>query len=202
VPFCLGVGFRHQFFKSMKLKTDVNNSMKRHSSNKYSSSRPIIRPNLTTIDNAIEWIGWLTLLGIWILTLSSYSSLAETIPMHYNGFGEPDGFGDKSHIVTLPIVASALFLMLTFLNRFPQIFNYATEITQENALYQYRNACRMIRVLKLVIAIIFGLIVFQTIQCANGSSNGLGACFLPIIVGLIFLPMFYYLTKSSQNARA
>ena len=41
------------------------------------------------------------------------------------------------------------------------MFNYPSQITKENAVHQYTNATRMIRVLKLVIVVLFGLIVLE-----------------------------------------
>ncbi len=160
-------------------------------------NRPKLKLNLTTTDKVIELFGWICLIGIWILTSSNYYSLPETIPIHYNGTGEADGFGKKWNILTLPIVSSTLFIGLTILNKYPHVFNYPSTITQENALRQYTNATRLIRFLKLVIVIIFGLIVFKTIQNANGNADGLGAWFLPLTFGLMFIPMIYYLIKST-----
>ncbi|MBP92580.1 MAG: hypothetical protein CMC55_00505 [Flavobacteriaceae bacterium] len=163
------------------------------------SNRPKLKLNLTTPDKVIELAGWICLIGIWIMTLSNYYSLPETIPIHYNGAGEADGFGKKWNILTLPIVSSILFVGLTILNKYPHIFNYPSTITQENALQQYTNATRLIRFLKLVVLIIFGLIVFKTIQNVNGNADGLGTWFLPLIFGLIFIPMAYYLTRSLKK---
>jgi uncharacterized membrane protein len=173
----------------------VKNELK----SKKMSNRPKLKLNLTTTDKVIELVGWICLIGIWILTLSNYYSLPETIPIHYNGAGEADGFGKKWNILSLPIVSSILFVGLTILNKYPHVFNYPSTITQENALQQYTNATRLIRFLKLVVLIIFGLIVFKTIQNVNGNADGLGTWFLPLTFGLIFIPMAYYLTKSIKK---
>jgi len=99
----------------------------------------------------------------------------------------------------LPLIATVLFVGLTFLNKFPHIFNYPTNITPHNALRQYTNATRMIRYLKLVIVVIFGLIAFKTIQNGNGEANGLGIWVLPLTLGLIFIPLIYFVIKSFKT---
>jgi len=48
-------------------------------------TRPKIRMELTKTDKALEIIGWFTLLTIWVFTITSYSNLPETIPIHFNG---------------------------------------------------------------------------------------------------------------------
>lgn len=135
--------------------------------------RPKLKAELTTLDKTLEILGWTSILAVWFLTITNYTNLPDTIPIHYNGAGQADRFGGKATILILPLIATVLFVGLTILNRFPHIFNYPTNITQDNALSHYTNATRMIRYLKLIIVVIFGLIAFRTIQNANGKADGL-----------------------------
>lgn len=161
--------------------------------------RPRIKIELTVTDKAVEIIGWIALLTIWGLVISSYSNLPDTIPTHYNGMGKADGFGSKTNILILPMIASFLFVGITILNKFPYIFNYPVKITVENAFRQYTNMTRMLRYLKLILVMLFGLIAFKTIQGANGHSFGLGVWFLPLTIGLIFIPLTYFIMKSFKT---
>ncbi len=161
--------------------------------------RPKIKLEHTKADKAFEIIGWVLVISVWGFTVKNYADLPDTIPTHYNIAGEADGFNGKVTILTLPLLATALFVGLTFLNKFPHIFNYPTNITQHNALRQYTNATRMIRYLKLVIVVIFGLIAFKTIQNGNGEANGLGIWFLPLTLGLIFIPLIYFVIQSFKT---
>ncbi|MDA8686508.1 DUF1648 domain-containing protein [Robiginitalea sp.] len=161
------------------------------------NQRPRIKLELRPSDKIIEGLGWISVFGIWILTLLNYFELPEIIPIHFNGRGEADGFGGKSNLLSLPIISTALFFGLTILNKKPHLFNYPSAITEENALQQYTNATRMLRALKLVIVVIFGLIVLRTIQNVNGTADGLGTWFLPVIMAMIFIPIIYYLIKAT-----
>ena len=158
--------------------------------------RQKIKLELTTIDKTLEILGWISILAIWILTITNYTNLPDIIPIHYNGAGQADGFGGKGNILTLPLISTVLYIGMTILNKFPHIFNYPTDITKDNALRQYTNATRMIRYLKLIIVVIFGAIVLQTIRNVNGQISGLGVWFLPLILGLIFIPLTYFLIIS------
>jgi len=160
------------------------------------TERPKIKLNPTTTDTIVEIIGWLLVLIIWVFTITNYAKLPETIPIHFNAAGQANGFGGKATILILPLIATVLYIVLTIINKFPQIFNYPTNITEENALAQYTNATRMIRYLKLIIVLIFGLVAFKTIQNANGQTDGLGIWFLPLTLGLIFIPLIYFIVKS------
>ena len=57
----------------------------------------------------------------------------------------------------------------------------------------------MLRYLKLVLVLVFGGIAFKTIQTATGESSGLGAWFLPLTAGLIFIPLIYFVIKSIKE---
>ncbi len=160
--------------------------------------RPEIKLALTTVDKIFEIVGWGFIILIWVLTITNYSNLPETIPTHYNGAGQADGLGGKATILTLPLIATILFIGLTVLNKFPHVFNYPTEITQDNAFRQYIYATRLIRYLKVIIVFVFGLIEFKTIQNANGETDGLGVWFLPLTIGVIFLPMIYFILNHSS----
>lgn len=162
--------------------------------------RPKLKLELSKADKAVEMTGWLFVIAVWVLTITNYGNLPDTIPVHYNGAGVADGFGDKWMILTLPLVATILFIGLTILNGFPHIFNYPTQITADNVQSQYTHATRLIRYLKLIVVVVFGLISYQTIRHANGQTEGLGGWFLPLTMGLIFVPIIYFLIKSSKSS--
>jgi len=163
------------------------------------NKRPRIKLQLNQTDKILEIIGWISVFGIWALPLINYFDLPEIIPIHFNGAGKADGFGNKAHIFVLPIISTLLFIGLTILNKRPHVFNYPSQITKENALRQYSNATRMMRVLKLVIVLLFGLIVFKTIENVNGNTDGLGTWFLPFTIGLFIILTLYFLMMSTKD---
>ena len=165
------------------------------------NERPKIKLELTIIDKTFEILGWISMLAIWVLTISNYRNLPDTIPIHYNVAGQADGFGGKGNILALPLVATILFVGLTILNKFPHVFNYPTTITKDNALQQYTNATRMVRYLKFIFVVIFGLISLQTIRNVNEQTSGLGVWFVPLTLGLIFIPLTYFVIKSFSTTK-
>jgi uncharacterized membrane protein len=167
----------------------------------YMNKRPKIKLELTKTDKLLEILGWTSILAIWILIITNYTNLPDTISIHYNGAGQVDGFGGKGNILTLPLVATILFIGLTIINKFPNVFNYPANITADNALNQYTIATRLIRYLKFIIVVIFGLIALQTIRNVNGQISGLGVWFLPLTSGLIFIPLTYFVIKLVQTKK-
>ncbi|HRP31805.1 MAG TPA: DUF1648 domain-containing protein [Agriterribacter sp.] len=165
------------------------------------NERPRIKLKLTTTDRIFEVLGWAFIIAVWILTITQFKSLPDTIPIHFSGAGHADGFGGKGYIFGLPLVASILFIGLTILNKFPYVFNYPTKITNDNALQQYTNATRMVRYLKCIVVFIFGLIALQTIRYGNGQTKGLGVWFVPLTLGLIFIPFIYFVVVSVKTKK-
>ena len=161
--------------------------------------RPKIKIERTPTDNILEIMGWVALVGLWILIFLNYSNLPDTIPTHFNGAGKVDNYGGKATLFMLPIIATVAYIGLTVLNNYPHIFNYPTKLTAENALRQYTSATRMIRYLKFVIVLVFSLIVFMTLRTAAGESEGLGAWFLPFTLGLIFIPLGIFVIQSFRK---
>ncbi|MEZ5046916.1 MAG: DUF1648 domain-containing protein [Chitinophagaceae bacterium] len=152
--------------------------------------------NWTNTDTILEILAWAILLITWIITCVNYPKLPEIIPTHYNSVGHADDFGTKKSIFILPLIASILVVVLSILNKFPHRFNYPVKITQENSLRQYTLATKLLRYIKLNIAIIFGFISFQTIQIANKKANGLGVWFLIFTIALLFIPILHFMISS------
>ena len=163
------------------------------------NKRPRIKLQLNQTDKILEIVGWISVVGIWALPLINYFDLPEIIQIHFNGAGKADRFGNKTHIFVLPIISTLLFIGLTTLNKHPHMFNYPSQITKENAVHQYTNATRMMRVLKLVIVLLFGLIIFKTIENVNGNADGLGTWFLPFTIGLFISLTIYFLIISMKD---
>lgn len=158
--------------------------------------RPKVRLQLTSTDKIIEVTSSVFLIAFWLMTVLSFQTLPETIPTHFNGNGEVDGYGPKATIFFLPVLGTLLFAFLTFIIKKPESFNYTVEITKENALEQYTNSTKLIRYLKLALLILFLLIDFETIKISKGNPEGLGKWFLPFTIGLIFLPILFSVYKS------
>lgn len=158
--------------------------------------RPKVKLELSPADKAFEVVSFVLLLLLWVLPVSYYSCLPQIIPIHFNAAGKVDGYGIKATIFLLPAIGLALFAGLKVLNLFPQIHNYAVKITPENALKQYTNSTRLVRVINMIVLFIFALIVFEIIQTASGKSSALSIWFLAFTLLLILVPVTFFTVKS------
>lgn len=161
--------------------------------------RPRLKIQLEPIDSLIEVIGIIGLILLIGLPIIYFSELPETIPRHFGFNGQPDGFSGKGIIWTLPIVGVVMYVGMFWLNKYPHIFNYPQQITEDNAERLYKMATRMMRTLNALIACIFAYITHSTIQTALGNQNGLGTLFTPVFMVLIFGTVGYFLFKSVKK---
>jgi uncharacterized membrane protein len=158
-------------------------------------NRPRIQLKLTQTDKLLEIASIVMLSGLLLYSLIAYTMLPETIPMHFNGKGQADGWGPRISIFFSPLLALASYILLTLLNRRPDVFNYPVKITSENALHHYILATRMIRMLKLSLIIMFGAITWSVVYSAGSNKGDTVMWVLPFSLIITFLPIAYYFLK-------
>lgn len=105
------------------------------------ASRPVISIKKERIDYFYLCNSYVLTASMWIYVLFQYQSLPYIIPPHFEMNGMPDGFGDKFVLFLIPIFVSLMVVFLNVICLFPCNFNYITEITTENAEWQYKKHC-------------------------------------------------------------
>lgn len=159
-----------------------------------SFKKPKLILQKSQIDTVLDWLGLGAVISVWIVTVCIYTDLPQILPIHYNILGKPDGYGNKMHVLALPIVSTFLYVGICILNRFPHVFNYPVDITEKNANYQYALATRFLRYLKFILVILFEFIIYNI-----ASQTNLRIWFLPCILGLVFIPLLYYVYKAKYS---
>ncbi|NTV90723.1 MAG: DUF1648 domain-containing protein [Clostridiales bacterium] len=138
------------------------------------------------IDYVLEISTLIFLATVLIYTFVNWKAMPPVIPSHFTLNGEIDGYGSKNFIAVFSCISVGLYLLLTFITKIPNQFNFAVKITEENERIQYRMAILMLRVLKLEIAALFGYIQIVQIDVALGGTRGMGMLFMPVFLVLIF----------------
>lgn len=162
-------------------------------------NRPKIKLRLALSDWIIELAGFAFLLFLIALPIIFLKDMPDEIPVHFNAAGLPDGYGSRSTIWLLPIIGTVMYVLMTVLSFFPQIYNFPVKITPDNVIVQYRLATRLMRILKTVILMTFSFILYQTIKTVKGDAAGLGKSFLPIFLIITFGVIVFYIVQSFNN---
>ncbi|WP_282935299.1 DUF1648 domain-containing protein [Paenibacillus sp. RC67] len=163
-------------------------------------NRPVISIAKTTLEKFHNIVSILVLLGTFVYLFSIFSELPEKIPSHFNALGEADRWGGKSSLLLLPSIGVILFVGLTILRKYPQLFNYPREVTPDNAVRQYSNALLLLSWLKFEIMILFSYIEWSMIRSAGGAMNSLGIWFLPVVLIIVLGSVIIFAVRSFRAA--
>ena len=164
------------------------------------TGRPKIKVPLEGLDIVLDILSATLLVLLIAYTIISYPELPDTIPSHFNAKGEVDGYSEKSMLWSLPIISIVLFIGLFFVNKYPHLHNYMVNITEENALKNYRFSTRIIRFTNLFIMILFGVITFSIIESAHGNTSKLDGWILPFVIGFsTILPIAIFIYQKNIN---
>lgn len=162
------------------------------------------RPKLEIPHELIDWCLEVTALFFMIFcivfTLIHWNQLPERIPTHFNILGEADGYGDKASLLAILPISLLIYLSMTILGRFPNVYNYMVKITEENAERQYRLATRLMLVMKNEILLMFALIQLSILSAARSGVFSVRLPWGPVYLVLIFGTLGYY-TVASIRAR-
>ncbi|MBE0647248.1 MAG: DUF1648 domain-containing protein [Bacteroidales bacterium] len=167
--------------------------------NKFELNRPIIKLEMGPADLIIEILAIVSLLCFIGFTLYYATRLPATIPTHFDASGNPDGYGGKSSLWMLPVIALVVYGIITLVSRIPEKFNYPVKITPANARKQYILSIRLLRYLKLALVLMFFFISYKTVMVAQGNSGGLGTWFLPVFIGVFLSPIIIYYILAQQS---
>lgn len=165
------------------------------------NKRPIIKLVPTATDKAIQATGWALLALLWVFTVYAYINMPDIIPAHFDANGEVNARGNKSTIWIIPILASVTFLMLTLLNKYPHLFNYTVQITEENAVYQYTMATRLLRVVNVMVIVVFLIISGLIYAIAKGVMENTGTFVIIVVTLLPIMPVVWYFIKLKRKPK-
>jgi len=158
--------------------------------------RPRIKIRLTALDYIVEVLSLLSVLAAIILYIIYWKIAPEVVPIHYNIYGEVDGYGSKTALLILPISSVLIYVGLTILNRYPHIFNFPTTVTEQNALSLYKIATRMVRWLKLLCCFPFVHIIWNEVRIIiTHQEPKFGGIVILLLVPCIIFYLVFFITK-------
>jgi len=150
----------------------------------------------TTYDKILEIVAIAALLGSFC-PLLFYNTIATdaVFPIHYNIDGEVDGWGGRSNLWSMPLIALAFYIGLSILQKYPKIYNYPCKVTAKNADYLYRMGVQLMRHIKVCVIIIFAYASNDMyIGAINKSSKPMPIVYAIVMAGM-FVPVIIYVIK-------
>jgi uncharacterized membrane protein len=148
------------------------------------------------IDKALLAVSF-TLLGVlWVLTIYAIMHLPDRIPIHFNMHDEADGWGSKTTLWLLPIIATFIVSLMSLVRRFPQHLNYPVAITEENRENQQELAFALLSGIGCVVPLLFCYIIYSTMKYVQ---DGSFAFPIVLVLAAIFVPILVYFYLAYRN---
>ncbi len=164
------------------------------------NNRPRIKVPLEGIDIVLELLSIACLLLMWAYLFIEYPKLPDTIASHFNAKGEADGYSNKVYLWFVPLISTAMYIGLFVLNKYPHAHNYMINITEENALKNYRFSTRIVRIVNTLTVIMFAYIIYYIVQSAKEQDIQFSSWFLPIVISFsVLLPIGILLYNRKIN---
>ncbi|MGA9189324.1 MAG: DUF1648 domain-containing protein, partial [Methanosarcina sp.] len=116
----------------------------------------------TKFQIALETIGLLLLVGMIFFVYTQWNQIPQQVPMHYNAVGEIDRWGSKYEILFLPAISILLYVFITAVSFFPQIWNVPVQITDENKEVVYLSTKDLLIFVKVEMLTLFFYINYHT----------------------------------------
>lgn len=161
-------------------------------------NRPKVHIEKTTLAKFADILGNAGILVMILLVALNWGSLPDTVPTHFNGAGDADGWGSKFTLLILPVIAIFLHILLGVVERKPHLHNYPDRLTEENALLFYAESVKIINLTKNIIALMFAYITFHIIRGALNGSDQLNIIGLAIFIILLFLVIIVGMVRMSK----
>jgi Protein of unknown function (DUF1648). len=130
------------------------------------------------------------LIGLLIYLCLSWSSIPEKLAGHYNAAGEINRWGTKGELLITPIIAWIIYIGLTIVENFPQIWNTGVQVTENNKVRIYRIIKNLLGTEKVIVVSVF---TFITIN--QSLSKPLPIWFLPVFLVLMFGSLILFIFK-------
>ena len=153
-----------------------------------------MQKSISIRDRIVEGLCLALLCASSIYLVMMWKQIPKEIPAHYNAIGEVDRWGDKGELLIMPIMSWILYLFITALEAFPQIWNTGVTVTEQNKERVYRILKNMIGTVKFLMVGFFAITSFYQIKAET-----MPALFLPISMGLLFGSLIYYIIKLFKN---
>lgn len=149
------------------------------------------------IRTLLKWCGVAVLVAAYIHIAMHWSVLPDEVPRHYNALGEPDAWAGKWFIFFAPTVGFVLWFLLGAIEKRPQFINMPG-FQRDNPKHLAISSV-LSSVLRFEVALLFSYVSFKDVYIAQGMSFGLGSYELPVILGVLFGTVFFFMFRMLRS---
>ena len=142
----------------------------------------------TKFGKTMQILSVLCLTASTLFLAAGWNQMPEKVPGHYNFAGEADSMTGKGALILIPVLNWLMYLGISVLEHYPQVWNTGIKVTAQNRERVYRILYHMIVSLKLSVVLIFS---FMTVW----HKNYMPSWFFTAAMLLTFGPMIFFLIQ-------
>lgn len=150
-----------------------------------------IKLPVTLYQRILSILSFLLLIGQLLCLILRWNSLPDEIPTHFGLNGQADAYGPKGSLVILPVITILIYLLMIFVEKFPELWNVPGHVTPRNIGWIYGNTKSMLVTLRFAVTFIFFYINYCSVFCLD-----LGAWFTPVFLLLTAGPMVFFIWRA------
>lgn len=128
-----------------------------------------------------------------------WSSVPPKIPTHFNWSGNPDSWGTKGAVPLMLYVTLFIFIVMSFLSRFPKAINFPIPVNEDKAKSHLQLRFSLILWTKAELILFTSYIGIQGIRVALGQAAGLGSWLIPIILMVLFATIVVFIYRVNKK---
>lgn len=156
-----------------------------------------MKTEYTKLQKLLEIVGIILLVLFIGFIAISWGQLPDKIPGHYNAAGVVDRWGEKWEILILPIITIILYVGISLILRYPEMWNVPQTKKEANKYLVYSMAKTMLILMKVEVTANFFFLSYFSVKGKN-----LPALYTPIFMMIIFGTVIYYTWKCYKQAKA
>lgn len=142
------------------------------------------------LDIVLNMLCLIMLISTILFFIINWAKIPDKVPMSYDFTGNINRWVLKSELIILPVSTLILYIFMTIIENFPQVWNTGVKVTEENKEQVYSILLHLISTMKFIVVCVF---MYLTVQAASGLK--LSAWFLPIFILVIFGDLLYWIWR-------
>jgi uncharacterized membrane protein len=151
-----------------------------------------------------EFLSFVALAALVFITINAFYGphpLPGRIPTHFDARGQVNGWGSPRSLLFFLLFSIAMYFLLTFVSRFPSLFNYPVKVTELNRPQLEQLALSLLSWTKAEMLVFFVWIEFAMVQAARYPDRGLTLYPLAVFVVFMFATIFGHVAAMFRAAK-
>lgn len=144
----------------------------------------------TSLQKMMEIITVAALITLFVYLIIIWNDLPERIPSHYDFSGNANAWSSKGTIIALPLVALALYALMTAVSFFPSLWNTPVRITEKNYMFVYQSIRTLVGLIKLVLVVTFSYITYSM-----ANAQPLDQSYIIVFLCATFIPIIWAIVR-------